>query len=259
MNQSALKKLALVGYTAHGLVYGLVGMLAVSAAMSKSRAKGEEGVWHAFLDQPLGQMLLILMGCGLLAYAVFRTVEAIGDGNKSKGIVHRAGAMMSAFANAVLGVTALGAAVPAAKKAVGGSGHSAKSLTADALSQPFGEWLVGFVGVLLILVGIFQISLAWSLKFKEKMRLEPMSSSEQRWATRAGVVGIIARALVFIVTGGLIVRAGFNENPTQAGSMQAALQAVESQGSWYLLLLAAGLIVYAIYQFFLARYAETSR
>jgi hypothetical protein len=263
MKSSTLTKFARLGYTAHGLVYGIVGLLAVSAFRSGGQPEGEEGVWRAVLGQPFGKLLLVLIGLGMLAYAVFRTVQAISDtsnhGNEAGGLAQRAGAMISAFTNTFLGLAALGAAIPAAKRAAaqgGAGGSSAKSMTAEALSQPFGEWLVGFVGLFLIFAGFYQISVAWGLKFLEKMRIEQMNSTERTWATRSGVMGIAARATVFLVTGVLVMRAAFNENPAQTGSLQAALKAVESQGTWYLLLLAAGLVAYAIHEFFMARYIK---
>lgn len=260
MNPSTLKQLARVGYAARGIVYAILGFVALSAAVSSKPVQGENAVWHTLLQQPFGKALLAMVGAGLLAYAIYRTVQAINDtegrGSSTPGLLHRAGAMGSALANTVLGLAALGVAVPAAKKATGGGQGSSQSLTAEALSQPFGEWLVGFAGLLLMIVGLYQIALAWGKSFKDKLLLEQMSQTEELWATRAGTIGIAARGLVFLVTGALVVRAGFTESPGQAGSLEATLRTFEALGPWYLILVAVGLCAFAAYQLFLARYPD---
>lgn len=259
MNPSTLKHLARVGYAARGTVYAILGFIALSAPLSSRPAQGEQAVWSTILQQPFGKVVLVVIGAGLLAYAAYRTIQAIQDTERKEGstpgLLHRLGAMGSALVNAMLGIAAIGAAVPAAKRVTGGKG-SAQSLTAEALSQPFGEWLVGFVGLLLIAVGVYQLAIAWGQSFQDKLLLEQMSVNERAWALKVGTAGIMARGLVFVVTGGLVVRAGFTENPGQAGSLQATLRTFEALGSWYLALVAFGLCAFAAYQFFQARYPK---
>lgn len=249
-----------MGYASRGIVYAILGLFALSAALTSQRAQGEKAVWRAILEQPFGKLMLVIVGAGLLAYATYRCVQAISDtegkGTSNRGLMHRLGGMGSAFVNAVLGIAAIGAAIPAAKRATGGGQGSAASLTADALAQPFGEWLVGFAGLILIAVGLYQVSIAWGQSFRDKLLLESMSGSEKTWAIRAGTAGILARGFVFLVTGGLVVRAGFTESPEQTGSLQTTLRTFEALGAWYLGLVAFGLCAFAVYQFFQARYPK---
>lgn len=75
-----------LGYAANGLVYLLIGVLAVQA--------------------PFGRLLLAIVAIGLVGYALWRMLQAMLDtehqGNKLKGILARCGYAISAFTYAGL-------------------------------------------------------------------------------------------------------------------------------------------------------------
>ena len=82
-----------LGYAARGLVYLTLGYLALTTA---NRARGGgEAAFEVLQDIPLGTALLWLMAAGLLAYAIFKFISAIGDvqhhGSDAKGLATRVG------------------------------------------------------------------------------------------------------------------------------------------------------------------------
>ncbi len=73
-----VKWLGTVGTSARGVVFALVGVLVMDAAVTHNAAKSG-GVDKALLtlrDQPFGQVLLILAALGLVVFGVYGLCEA---------------------------------------------------------------------------------------------------------------------------------------------------------------------------------------
>ena len=249
-----LEGLARAGYLAKGTVYLIVGLLAATAAFGSADPQGSSGALQTLLEQPYGKFALGAVGFGLFGYACWKMVQAVKDterkGTDLSGLVQRTGYFLSGLAH-------VGLAIFCARAVASGnqaSGGNAEGATATAMSQPLGQWIVGCIGLGLIAFGLFRLSIAWSQSFKKKFHLEQMSQNERDVAVKAGSFGIAARAFVFGLTGLFLVQAAMSANPSKAGTMQQVLRAVEQQGTWYLAVLAFGLIAYAVYQGFLARY-----
>ncbi len=63
-----IERLARFGYVAYGMVYVLVGVLALQAAFGGGGgATGQEGALRSILLAPLGRVLLCMVALGLLA------------------------------------------------------------------------------------------------------------------------------------------------------------------------------------------------
>ena len=96
-----------LGFAARGLVYLLVGFLALTASRGEN---GPEGAFDLLQDAPLGAPILYLAAAGLLGYALYRLCSLLFDvenyGTSSKGIAHRIGHGASGLAHFVLAWTA---------------------------------------------------------------------------------------------------------------------------------------------------------
>jgi len=253
-NRSLLEGLARLGYLAKSAVYLLIGVLAATAAFQGSNPQGSQGALHSVLSQPYGKGLLAAIGFGLLGYAVWKIVQAVQDtefkGSDASGLVQRSGYFLSGLAHG-------GLALYCARQVTsGGQGNqsSLSSNSAGILSTPGGQWILGAVGVVLICFALFRLSMAWNKTFKSKLRLDEMSSHEREVAVRAGVFGIAARAVVFSITGFFFLKAAMTSDAAEVGATQDVLQLVGRQGTWYLATLAFGLLAYAVFQAFMARY-----
>ncbi len=62
-----------VGYTAKGIAFGIVGSLFLYAALTHEPKKsgGLDQALHKVLQQPFGQLLLVLIGLGIACYGLF--------------------------------------------------------------------------------------------------------------------------------------------------------------------------------------------
>lgn len=251
--------LARAGYAAKGFVYIIIGALAVQVAIgSGGRTTGPTGALDSIANAPFGQVLLYLVALGLFGYAIWRLVQAWVDpeneGSDAKGIVKRIGYAVSGIIYGAFGVEAVRIAMGSS----GGSsdGSQAQDWTARLMAQPFGIWLVGIVGVIIIGTGLYQFYRAYSAKFRTKLKLHEMNREEEKWATRAGRIGFAARGVVYLTIGSFLITAAIQSNPEQAGGIGEALQTLAQQpyGPWLLGLVAMGLAAYGFFAIVLARY-----
>ncbi|MFP4347374.1 MAG: DUF1206 domain-containing protein [Thermodesulfobacteriota bacterium] len=255
-----VKVLARIGFAAKGVVYMIIGALAVEAAWGagSSDVKTRDALVQ-IITQPFGQILLGLTAFGLFCYAMWRFVQAAVDpdnnGADAKGIIKRTAYVFS-------GIIYSGVAVAAVQlilgtRSGGGGGSSApEDWTARILAEPFGRWLVMIIGGITICFGLYEFYRAYTAKFKEKFKLSEMSRQEKAWATRAGRAGQVARGIVHGLMGIFFIQASLQFSAQKAGGMGEALQTLASQpyGPWLLGAVAIGLFCYGIHCLVLARY-----
>ncbi len=249
------------GYAAKGVVYVVIGALAVQVAIgSGGETTGPSGALNSIARQSYGQILLILVAVGLFGYALWRLSQAWIDpedeGHDAKGIIKRIGYAISGVIYGFLGIEAVRIVMGSSSGSGGGGEQQAEDWTARLLAQPFGQWLVAIVGVIMIGTGLYQGYRAYSAKFKQKLKLNEMSVTEQTWAVRSGCLGFAARGVVYLLLGGFLIQAALTSNPEEAGGIGQALRELVQQpyGPWLLGLVAAGLVAYGFFCFVLARY-----
>lgn len=252
-----IERLARLGFAAKGIVYALVGLLAAQAAFGAGGQKTDtQGVLQTIVNQPFGKLLLSVVAIGLFGYALWRVVEGVTDpdrkGSDAKGLLQRGSYIVNGLVYAGLALTAVRIILGSG----GGSSNASRDWTARLLSQPFGQWLVGTIGALIIGIGIYQFYDAYKAKFRQKLKLNEMSSTERTWIVRTGRFGLAARGVVFAVIGFFFIQAARQSNPNQAVGLGGALTSLEQQpyGSWVLGIVAIGLIAYGLYYIVQARY-----
>lgn len=256
-----VERFARAGYMAKGIVYAIVGILAIQAAIGAGgQTTGSQGALQKIATQPFGMVMLAIVGVGLVGYSLWRFVQALVDpedkGSDAKGIGQRLGYAVSGALYGSLAFTAFRIIMGSSS----GGGSSEQAITARVLAQPFGQWLVGIGGAIIIGVGLKQIFEGITAKFREKFKLHEMSSTEQTWATHAGRFGLMARGFIFGLMGVFLIRAAYQSDPDETKSLGSALQELAQQpfGPWLLGVVAIGLIAYGIFMGVQARYRRVS-
>ena len=256
LSDVGLEHFARGGLAARGLVYVMVGGLAVLAAIGSGGGVGGGGsALRWLLNQPLGAAPLALIGFGLVCFSAWRIVSAALDpdrhGTSPKGLGTRAVHALSGVVNGGLALTAFGLAIGAGSG--GGDDAAAQDWTAWLLSQPFGSWLVGLVGLGVIGAGAFHLWKAWRGDMLKRLSVP---SDKRGVALALGRLGYAARGVVFGVIGTLLIVAAVHSDSSEAKGLGGALDALREQPfGWILLaLVAAGLAAFGAFGLAQARW-----
>jgi hypothetical protein len=242
------------GLISKGVVYCLIGFLAVMAAVGLSRKEaGKAQALSTIYEQPFGQVLLGVIALGLFGYVLLRFAQAFRDidnkGDDTKGIFSRIGYGIS-------GLIYLALAGYAAKLVIDGQqggSNSREFIVAKALTHEWGPSVVGIVGLIIIGSGIYQIYRGVSGRFMKKIQLIRMDI--EKAVKRAGVFGYIARGIVLMIIGYLIFHAAITSNPSEAKGTEGAFVFIENKfGTLLMAVTAIGLIGYGIFMFVKAKY-----
>jgi len=107
-----IKHIARTGYASKGTVYALTGILAFGAAVGLGgKSEGKLGVLKFLQNQPFGNVLLGILGLGLLCYSFWRFFQSIKDpediGTYGKAIGKRIGFFLSGLIYLGLGAYAI--------------------------------------------------------------------------------------------------------------------------------------------------------
>jgi Domain of Unknown Function (DUF1206) len=251
-----VERLARVGYIAKGVIYAVIGFLALREAVGAGgRSTDPSGAIHSIGTQPFGGVMLALLAVGLACYALWKVVQGVkdpdGKGSDAHGIVRRAAYVGSGALYGLLAYTA-------AQSILGAEDTSEDAATASAmaLQPPVGPILVGLVGVVVVAVGLYQLYAAYEAKFRDDLRLTQMGEAEERWVIYAGRIGTAARAVAIGVAGAFLLLAAYQSDPSEARGLGAALETVQHQplGPYMLGTIAIGLLVYGAFMFAIARY-----
>jgi hypothetical protein len=251
----AFEVLARGGFVARGLVYGLVGVLAVKLALGDGgKATNQQGALETVARQPFGHLLVLLIAVGLGGYALWRLVRAfLGRGPEDGGdsAVDRIGGFGSGLVYAILCATAVKILLGA-----GAGGGNVSKGTAGVLGWPGGQWLVGLAGVVLLGIGGYQGYRGFSRDFLDESKVGGAREGVRRFVVAAGVVGHLARMVVFGLVGVFLVRAALDYQPRKAVGLGGALSRLLQQpaGPALLGVVAAGLVAFAVYSISDARY-----
>jgi hypothetical protein len=249
---------ARVGYGVRGLLYFTIGLLAVQLALGHGgKAADQQGAIAVIGKQPAGQLLLWVVLIGLVSYALWGLIRALLDplhkGKDLKGIAERVGFLFSAAAYALLVFPTYAAIAGGRKQAHNGAQtEQTQEYVTKILSMNSGRWMVGFIGVLVIAVGMYQIYEGFRLHFDGHIQPRSMSPQKAGWVKRAGQFGTVARGVVFALIGLFLFLAAIQNNPGKAKGFDETLLSLLQQpyGPWLMGTVAVGLIAFGIYSIF---------
>lgn len=247
--------LARAGLTARGVVYVIIGVLAVKLALGDGgKATNQQGALQTIAKQPFGELLLVLVAIGLAGYAIWRLLRAaIGHGPEGRDDAKdRVSGLVSGIAYAALCATA----VKIVAGSGGGNGGHPDKAAGGVLDWPAGTWLVAIAGLIVIGVGLDQGRKGIKREFLEHSKTEEMSHRVRQAFTGLGVFGHLARMVVFALIGWFLIKAALDYDPHKAVGLDGALAKLSqaSFGAVVLGLVAAGLIGFGAYSIADARY-----
>lgn len=250
----AMETLARLGYGVRGLVYAMIGLLALQVALGKGGRLTDTQGAIAFLGSSLlGTILLWVILVGLVGYGLWGFIRAFLDpyhkGSEPGGIVQRIGYAFSGVSYMLLGWTTLNL-IRGAGSSQGGSQTAQIQHTASTiLNKPWGVWVVALAGAAVIGAGLFQVLEAARKEFPQQFRPYALNSDQRKLISRMGRFGVASRGLVFTLVGLFLLLAAVQHNPGQAKGMDQVLASLVARpyGHWLLGVVAVGLIAFGVY------------
>ena len=251
------RALARAGLTARGILYILIGWIAILVALGQSSHEADQqGALQLLAGQPYGLVSLWLLGIGFAGYALWRLSEAAfgvtGEGNG-------AGPRLVSLVRALI----YGFFAYLTFKIISGSGGGSQTsrqqdLTAKVMHHTGGQWLVAIVGLAIVIAGLVLVFQGIGRKFMRYLQLSQMSPRTRRIVERLGMIGTTARGAVFALAGVLVVEAAVTYKPAKAGGIDKALLTLRNQpfGEVLLFVAALGLIVFGVYGLCEARWRK---
>src|SRR5215471_1045116 len=110
-------RLVRLGYAVKGVVYLIIGGLAVALAVGHGgKATDQRGALQTIAAQSFGKFLLIVVALGLLGYALWSFIQAVLDPDREG---HDAEGMGARLGVAVVGIAYVGLAIGAVQLALG--------------------------------------------------------------------------------------------------------------------------------------------
>jgi hypothetical protein len=252
----ALALLGRAGFLARGIMYIVIGWIALQIAFGHSRQQADRtGALHELSSAPFGgEAALWILVVGFIGMTLWRLSEAIwpvGEGRKASA---RALALAKAVIYAVIAYGVL-------KYAIGlgapqSSNKQSVDLTATLLRYTGGQVLVVAIGLVLIGAGLYLGYQAWRERFRKDMQLGQLKARTRRIVEWLGRIGGVARGIVFITAGVFLVVAAVEAKPGQAKGIDSSLRvlATTPAGPWLLALVAIGLIMFGLFSCCEARF-----
>ncbi|MFC4909542.1 DUF1206 domain-containing protein [Actinomadura gamaensis] len=250
-----LGQLTRIGLVARGFNYALVGILAVQVALGDRQEEADRsGALRAVSRHAGGAAVLWLLAAGFAALAVGRLVETAVPRSDGWAIGERGPALLGAVACAATSVATVTFILHGA--AHGNDNAQSKGLTARAMSHVGGRFLVGAVGVAVAVAAVVIIVRAVRGGPDDDMDLGGLRTGARRAVLTLGVVGEIARGVVFGAVGFFLVTAAATFDPGKAEGLDGTLRklATAPHGSWILLGVASGLVTFGLFSCCQARW-----
>lgn len=242
------ERAARMGYIANGVLHATIGILAAIIATGGRADADQSGAMRTLADQPFGIILLWVCGIGALLLGLWSLAQCFLPENKPK----------NRLKSAATSVSFLAAGFTFGRFAVGepsDSGKTATSFTGEMMKTGLGRLLLIGLGIGLLAMAGYYIYKGVTQKF-----LKDLSGSGNTGASRAirysGMVGYPAKGVVLGALGVVFVVATVQRDPEEASGIDGALKAIQDQpfGPIALLAIGAGLVCYAIYLVFRARF-----
>lgn len=244
----ALEWLAKAGMAVYGVMYVVVGWLALQLAFGDSQGQASgQGALHELAGQTFGAVVLWVACAGFVALTVWMGLEAAVGHRDREGVKRLAGRAASAGRAVVFAVLAVLAFQTVTGSAGGGS--SKDSYTAELMRMPLGPALVVGVGAGIAAVGVFGVYKGVSDKWERELQPEGRTGQIGTALRVLARTGHVSHGIAFIVIGGLFGWAGVSHDAQESGGLDQALLTLRDApfGQVLLVAVATGLVCYGVF------------
>lgn len=259
LSRTAFLKIAKAGLLARAFVYGLIGLLLLKASLLPGEFDKGFSPQDAFLTLETtvwGRAFLLAIAVGLALYAIWRWLQAFADttdkGTSPRGLLARAGMIMSGNSYALMGV--LAGLVTLGQNQETSGGGTTQTIISWLLKQPFGMIATGLAGLALIGIGGAQMWRVKSDQWRGSIHMQKAPS----YAPLIIQFAILGRGALFVLVGLFVAIAGWTGQASDAKGLAETLSWLRQQpfGIWLYITSALILLAYGYYSYTQARHTN---
>jgi len=245
--------LARFGFAGRGLVYVVLGLLAVQVALGHTARADKNGALASIKDKPFGSVLLVVLAISFAGYAVWRLLDGVVGHREEDGAKRWGKRVASLFR----GVVYAALAFSTARFVFSSPGRDkTEPLTARVMGMTGGRTVVGLIGAALVVGGLVIAVRGVREKFLKKLDLGSAGDGLRTAVKAVGIVGLAGRGLVLALVGGFLVQAAVTFDPDKAKGLDASLKSLADApfGPVLLACAAVGLVAFGLWSWVEARY-----
>ncbi|GIM90187.1 DUF1206 domain-containing protein [Paractinoplanes toevensis] len=253
-----LEMVARAGFVGYGIVHLIFAWIAVQVAFGGSKQESDQsGALQSLAGNGFGKTLLVLIAIGMVGMAIWQAFEAaIGEsGPQDKAAIAE---RVISGVRAILYLVLAWYAVNVLRGGNSSMAQNQQNKSAGIMAHSGGRWLVGFIGLVVIGVGVGIFVYGYKKKFLKHLNTQEMAPSVRKSITRLGMGGYTAKGTAYAIAGILVVVAAVNYDPEKARGLDAALKTLAGHpwGVWLLALIGLGIAAFGIYCFAQAKYRK---
>ncbi|TDU42675.1 uncharacterized protein DUF1206 [Gelidibacter sediminis] len=247
------EQIARFGLIAMGVVYIIIGvMTGLSAFNWGGKKTGTRGAIMILANQPLGKVLLAVIALGLSSYVFWRLYQTFFDtrelGFTFNGLLKRAGYFTGGVFYGSLAFIAI-------KIFLGGDYETNQDVIVALLNSQYSSLISVILGLILAGKCVFEIYFILSNRFKEDVQSSKMPKESKSTLLKFGVLGHLARAVVFGIMAFLTARTGLTIRNDELSKITDAFHFLNHKfGGIVLSVVSVGLLCYGLYMFVKAKY-----
>ncbi len=245
LDEDSGRPLLSVGWLAKGLLFVIIGILAVEIARVgyTTEDADQRGALDAIADAPAGRILVIAVSVGLLFYSAWQVWTALAtEGTTPLDLAKRIGWVGLAVVYALLAETGIriGLDGGGSQSSSGKEATDPTTITRWLLDLPGGRFLVIAVGLGIGVVAAYHLWKGASGDYLNDISTDDANVKHKRALRTLGAVGFAARASVLAIAGWLFVSAGWSARAAEAAGLDETLRTLSTAPLGQILLAATG-------------------
>jgi uncharacterized protein DUF1206 len=223
-----LVRAGLVGY---GLFHLLVAAASIRLTVPGLSEVPGQGALARLAHDPVGLVLLLLLGVGFVVLAVWQAVAGLVGHRHLSGrrrTLMRAGAGCRAVAYAALTYSVVSAVLHRDPSAA--TNQSPRSASAGVLEQPLGRLVLGGAGCVVVAIGVGLAVFGIRREFLDQLDDDARRGGRRVPIVVLGQLGYVAKGIAFVVIGVLVAWAAVTDDPSQTGGLDRSLERLVGAG-----------------------------
>ncbi|QTD38229.1 DUF1206 domain-containing protein [Polaribacter batillariae] len=251
-----IQKVRKFGFLTKGFIYAIIGVLTFLAAMDLGgKVSDKNGVINFLENQIFGKIVLLIVGLGMLSYAVWRFYKSFlvvkKEDKKTKYFL----CIDFFFRGIIYGSFAISILYKVFNQSK--TRTSKETIVAKILQLEMGTYIVYAVAIIIFASAINQFYIVYQniyLKNIEKSK----NIASFNFLEKSGKFGITSRGISFLIFAWFIFKAASEKNPDKIKGTQEMFNYLHdlTLGSVLMAIMALGFLSYGVFQYFYARYGE---